>query len=559
MKKNSFYIFSVISIITIFLVIVSINRTYQLFEENSEQFIVLSDYTLNGEKDDFHIRYLTKDILDVYSFKTTVSREEFNRLQSDYYKIILYQICGSSYEVLFNGQLIGSVGDSDRMRSYVWNSLHTFTISKDLLRDANVLEFKIYPSYKIGKSRFPILIASPSAGYKIFDWMNLAFISSFSLVLNMFIFSSLSFLILLFISRRFNQDSVYYLLATFLVIIYMLNYTTIYNLPFSIAVFKKLQYVSLFSAILVTSTALYNKYHLKINLYAGLLLLPVIAITLLAKDTHNVTNKVNIIALLNLLGWLYTSLVNVRKNYEAKTFLVASTLLFLGICYDLMTLITARLDIVRLSNYGIFDFCLGFILIAFDNYVEFQNSFLRRTVEAEKEKEMLHKLAYVDGLTSLYNHRYFYEYFNRQSDHVKTFTVLFCDIDKFKSINDTYGHITGDIILKEIGQIIKRQAPDNNMVFRYGGEEFVVLLENYSPQDCYQIAENIRLAVETSSELYKNTNQIPVTITIGLATYPTDAADVRNLIDKADKAMYYGKKHGRNQCNVFSSDMDFGF
>ncbi len=175
----------------------------------------------------------------------------------------------------------------------------------------------------------------------------------------------------------------------------------------------------------------------------------------------------------------------------------------------------------------------------------------------KKENKSLKIISNTDGLTSLYNHRYFYECFNKKiGSGSRPITVLFCDIDKFKLINDIHGHITGDMILKEIGNIIKGSAKENELIFRYGGEEFVVMLDNYTEEKSFRIAEDIRTNIIRSKKIQKYSGDLPVTISIGMASYPNDSVDAKDLIEKADKAMYFAKQNGRNQCCIYKEEID---
>ncbi|WP_099190841.1 diguanylate cyclase [Tepidibacter mesophilus] len=175
----------------------------------------------------------------------------------------------------------------------------------------------------------------------------------------------------------------------------------------------------------------------------------------------------------------------------------------------------------------------------------------------KKENKNLKLISNTDGLTSLYNHRYFYECFNEKVKlGRRPIIVLFCDIDKFKLINDIHGHIIGDMILKEVGNIIKESAQENGLIFRYGGEEFVVMLDNYNLESSFQIAENIRINIMKSKKIQDYSEDASVTISIGLASYPEDSVDAKDLIEKADKAMYFAKQNGRNQCCIYNEDID---
>lgn len=164
-----------------------------------------------------------------------------------------------------------------------------------------------------------------------------------------------------------------------------------------------------------------------------------------------------------------------------------------------------------------------------------------------------------DGLTGLYNRRYLNLYFN---DHFINNTVngtaiaaLF-DIDHFKSINDTYGHLFGDLALVTISDVVNQIASQHNgLAFRYGGEEFVVLFENISLDDAVIIMERMRSNIkETPIKNEKYT--IHANVSVGIAAYPDTVSDVSMLIDRADKAMYYSKQHGRDRLTIDSDDLE---
>jgi hypothetical protein len=228
----------------------------------------------------------------------------------------------------------------------------------------------------------------------------------------MFIFTSLFFLVLMITLKRYNKQTVFYLHATLFASFYLLNYITLCNLPVSIAFFKKFQYISLFAGTYFASLAIYNQYHKKINKIVSLALVPAIFLILIQSGVYTVTNILNVLPFLNLLSWLYPCFLNFRKNYGARTLLFASILLAICIGYDYLTVLTKEYNVIRSSNYGILFFCLAFMLLSYDYYLEYQNSFVRLTTEAVKEKEKLHKLAYTDGLTSLLNNTYLHEYFS---------------------------------------------------------------------------------------------------------------------------------------------------
>lgn len=133
------------------------------------------------------------------------------------------------------------------------------------------------------------------------------------------------------------------------------------------------------------------------------------------------------------------------------------------------------------------------------------------------------------------------------------FALLMIDIDKFKNINDTYGHQFGDEVLKRIVKIAKKNVRDTDIIGRYGGEEFLILLQGVDPQNAFNVAEKIRKSIE---EYVYPKNDISVTISIGVAHFPTNGYLLDDLIFRADQALYFAKEvKGRNSTVIWNEEM----
>jgi len=153
-------------------------------------------------------------------------------------------------------------------------------------------------------------------------------------------------------------------------------------------------------------------------------------------------------------------------------------------------------------------------------------------------------------LTGIYVRRHFLERyaedFARSKRHNLKLSVLMIDLDHFKQCNDAYGHLVGDIVLKEIAKIMKDFVRQVDLIGRYGGEEFVLALPDTDRNSAIAVAERIRQEVERHKfKAYDET--IAMTISAGVATYPDNGDDVQVLIDKADQALYRAKEEGRNR------------
>ena len=140
------------------------------------------------------------------------------------------------------------------------------------------------------------------------------------------------------------------------------------------------------------------------------------------------------------------------------------------------------------------------------------------------------------------------EEFNRSKRYNKIFSIVMADLDKFKEINDIYGHTTGDQVLKTVGMFLQKNVRDVDILARYGGDEFVMLLPETDRDEAYAFAERLR---ERVSQM--KLKDIPkFTISLGIASYPVDEKDFEDLIKKADEAMYSAKETGRNMVVKYS-------
>ncbi|MCM2276470.1 MAG: diguanylate cyclase [Oligoflexia bacterium] len=163
-------------------------------------------------------------------------------------------------------------------------------------------------------------------------------------------------------------------------------------------------------------------------------------------------------------------------------------------------------------------------------------------------------LAYVDDATGLYNTRYLHTILDREIAQAnatqKSFAVLFADADRFKQVNDRYGHLVGTRLLNELGHQLKKLVRDSDTVFRYGGDEFVAVLSSCDLPTARTVAERIRQSVEQHSFLCSEGLDLHFTVSVGVALFPDHARSKRAIIDAADQAMYSSKRRSRNSVTI---------
>ena len=178
-------------------------------------------------------------------------------------------------------------------------------------------------------------------------------------------------------------------------------------------------------------------------------------------------------------------------------------------------------------------------------------SFIDITKEVYYRKE-LERLASTDPMTHLYNRRYFSELATTVVKLAKrsglAYSLIIVDIDKFKRINDTYGHTMGDDVIIALAKVLKYNSRESDIVSRWGGEEFVILLPQTKQDGAMMIAEKLRKNVEAHSVVTPDDKKLSFTISLGVATADIDnCPDIEDVINNADKALYLAKKGGRNK------------
>jgi diguanylate cyclase (GGDEF)-like protein len=166
--------------------------------------------------------------------------------------------------------------------------------------------------------------------------------------------------------------------------------------------------------------------------------------------------------------------------------------------------------------------------------------------------------ATTDELTALYNHRHFHERLDQEiargSRFGNTFSIIMIDIDLFKSYNDIYGHLAGDQVLRRVGHYLSNSIRNIDMAFRYGGEEFAVILPEARLDDAFKVAERIRKTIESRS----SSRSMPITVSLGVANWPNDGVMKEEIIGRADSALYKAKQMGRNRTCLSSEVVKMG-
>lgn len=255
---------------------------------------------------------------------------------------------------------------------------------------------------------------------------------------------------------------------------------------------------------------------------------------------NNFIKKVNkgyTIALSILLGLLIASIVTrVSSAFTASMMSLSAYLIYILIAYYAMKYENLWLEVVYPLIFSIAAFTLAYIV---------------KYLIKSRDFEQQYKLATTDGLTELYNHRYFQEQIRMQVEQSKryshTFSLIIIDIDFFKKFNDTFGHQSGDAVLRQVAQTLKKNVRSTDIVCRYGGEEMSIILPNTGKDEALSTAQKICERVASKKFKLAGDKETNVTISLGVSTFPYDGDNASTIIEAADKKLYKAKNNGRNQ------------
>lgn len=238
-----------------------------------------------------------------------------------------------------------------------------------------------------------------------------------------------------------------------------------------------------------------------------------------------------------LLALLIASVVTrVNSAFAASMMSLSTYFVYILIAYYAMRFENLWLELIYPLIFSIAAFTLAYIV---------------KYLIKSRDFEQQYMLATTDGLTELYNHRYFQEQIRMQVEQSKrysnNFSLIIIDIDFFKKFNDTFGHQSGDAVLRQVAQTLKKNVRATDIVCRYGGEEMSIILPNTTKDEAFATAQKICNRVAEKTFKLTENNETHVTISLGVSTFPFDGDTAPKIIEAADKKLYNAKNNGRNQ------------
>jgi len=272
-------------------------------------------------------------------------------------------------------------------------------------------------------------------------------------------------------------------------------------------------------------------------------IVPVVVVSLLT-IVFLVNNNKNSLCILSLILPIILAVLNAETEVEV-------TRRNSFVCIMITSLITAILFFKNhnlgyeyvMNLFVALEFMIALILIC-SVLSELERKRNDMLVASLKERNYYHEQAIIDGLTKSYNRASYNETLNSNFDKYETLSLAVIDIDKFKSVNDTYGHANGDVVLKHLAKILNNINSDEIYVARYGGEEFVILFFGKTKEQAFKTIE--KLKNKFTAHKFKELNNNNVTFSCGIAQKDKKTTQ-KSLFETADKALYEAKESGRNR------------
>lgn len=283
---------------------------------------------------------------------------------------------------------------------------------------------------------------------------------------------------------------------------------------------------------------------------------------LLSQNIPYVTVASNIYFSLTLIFIVYVAVRVLRNGFAGAKYYLIALMLFLPAMAMMAMNFNAMLVNNDFTRYmflaGAFIEIFLFTILLTNRYVNINNTnnFLTmKTVELENMRKQLTIEATTDILSGLFNRRYFYDiskkYYLAAKKYDQELSVLMIDIDKFKDVNDTYGHYVGDNIIESSAKILTKNTRKNDVVARYGGEEFIIILEERGIDKAIELAEWIRVEIENNLIIVDNGDEVHVTVSIGVTQLNhMNDKEIEDTIKRCDKALYQAKDQGRNMVSI---------
>lgn len=495
---------------------------------------------------DLSVRKLKQDDLKIDTYSTTIDGDTLRTVDGDDLHIIIFRLNTQAMAVYFNGELLDTYGDMETARSHIYNSMANFTFSKDKIRDTNTISIKVNSLYMIGLEKEPIGIVSPSTSRQITENIEMR-TQGFTLVgIGIFILGIVITMMMIYLSQNKSPSLVYFLFAIAFLAIYSLDFVNIVQFGVPFIVFKKIIIFSLFACIFFLGLSFSRMFKSTSSWVFSTFLFCMVSLAVIFTDNMIIFKSIYDVLVplisINFVIWIVIAAINLKEKDEAIIFLCSFiNLLILSLTDGLNLVInggTVSTSVV--THVLIFSFILVLLL-----YLEIN----RRNVTIENEtrqRSHFYKQAISDQLTGVFNLKHTVELLVAETS---PYTLVMMDIDNFKIVNDRFGHQGGDFMLKHLVKKMKDEFRDTDLIGRYGGDEFIVILRGCSEKNAFDIMNRFRMHIE-HDHLNYGSSVMNTTVSVGIAHCNIPNGEANAIIKQADEALYRAKDNGKNQVSI---------
>ncbi len=462
-----------------------------------------------------------------------------NKIKNPY--LVLSLVYANGYKIYLNENYIGGLGDIEKLKSSIWTYTKIFNLSEHLDNDkVNELVILTNSNFQKGFGKAPF-ITSKNIAVKYFIINNFYNIVLPIISIGSLLFISIIFIIMNLFTFRNNYQNIVFLILSFIFLsLYFFDYLFIEYIPFSYLLFRKIIFVSLYLSNIFLLIGIFSYLKIKYSLISKLVITGYLYfIFRIILFTENMISLVETYRIGNILVVIFILLLVIKtflkyyKTKDKKALIIFLASLFASpfFIHDIYIMVLAKEGNI-LSHFG-----LIFIYILLGAIIIYDFSKLYKRMKREKKKASLfYEDSLRDSLTDSFNRRILKRI---SKEDLPVYTVIMSDLDNFKEINDSYGHLIGDKVLQSISYIINNNIRESDYLIRYGGDEFLILLTNCNKKNAVKNAKEILSKIKNIKKI--ENYKLNINISMGIAEgHKNDR--LSSIISKADSKLYQAKE-----------------
>jgi len=496
----------------------------------------------------FTAHRINYDRVGLNTYTHHFSLSNIDHIEGQNFRIIINRFTDNAIRVKLNGTIILSEGDMVQGRSMFKNGFVYGAIDRSLLKSQNILIIETYATYKSGMESSNVLITSHTLGTQAIETLDFFNVKLVLLGFGFLVFSSLFTFYIYYISLERDLSLVYCSLATLCATLYFMDYVKNVNLQYDYFLYKRLFLFGLCSSVGLYTLSIRKFVKSKLMDYSiTAMILMFIGITFYSKDLIQYKSFYEywyLVLVTNILIVLYKIAKNLKQSTNAFIYFIGFILLGSYSAYAVSIEFRGTYFILNSPLLYMVILATLPLLLGFDNITEKDRQIIRE--QELKEHAFINSIT--DNLTGAWNQRYLMMKLNEKKHNL---IIGMIDFDDFKAINDTYGHLAGDHILKEVSKYVLKTIRKSDDLCRYGGDEFVLLLYDCTLDEAQTILEDIRQHIESTTFHYHN-QHLSLTVSIGVFE-DKEANDANVLLTSVDKALYEAKQAGKNFVSVLKT------